>query len=76
MARKEALSQPQMSRTSPTPSAEHGGVGSCAWRNQFQGIIMALHQFKMGQSVNFAPNRGDFPSSGRRYEVLRQLPHE
>lgn len=37
---------------------------------------MALHRFKMGQSVNFAPNPRDFPSSGRRYEIVRQLPLE
>lgn len=37
---------------------------------------MVLHRFKMGQSVNFAPSRRDFPSSGRRYEIVRQLPLE
>jgi len=37
---------------------------------------MALHRFKMGQSVDFAPSRRDFPSSGRRYEIVRQLPFE
>jgi len=37
---------------------------------------MTAHKFKAGQTVNFSPGRNDFPSAGRRYEIVRQLPRE
>jgi hypothetical protein len=37
---------------------------------------MALHKFKVGQLVNFAPARSGMPTSGRQYEVVRLLPAE
>jgi hypothetical protein len=37
---------------------------------------MALHKFKVGQLVNFAPSRSGMPTSGRQYEVVRLLPPE
>lgn len=38
--------------------------------------MMALHKYKIGQIVNFAPSRPGVPVAGRRYEVLRLLPGE
>jgi hypothetical protein len=37
---------------------------------------MAHHKFKVGQLVDFAPSRLGMPTSGRQYEVVRQLPAE
>ena len=37
---------------------------------------MAHHKFKVGQLVDFAPSRPGVPTSGRQYEVVRQLPAE
>lgn len=37
---------------------------------------MTAHRYKTGQSVDFTPSRRDFPSSGRRYEIVRLLPQE
>jgi len=37
---------------------------------------MAAHRYKTGQTVNFSPSKRDYPSSGRRYEIVRLLPQE
>lgn len=37
---------------------------------------MALHKFKIGQSVNFAPGRRSMIASSREYKVVRLLPAE
>ena len=37
---------------------------------------MAHHKYKVGQLVDFAPNRSGMPASGRQYEILRLLPPE
>jgi hypothetical protein len=37
---------------------------------------MAMHKYKVGQLVNFAPSRSGMPTSGRQYEVIRLLPPE
>jgi hypothetical protein len=37
---------------------------------------MAYHKFKVGQLVDFAPSRPGVATSGRQYEVVRQLPSD
>jgi len=37
---------------------------------------MAHHKFKVGQLVDYAPARPGMPTSGRQYEIVRQLPAE
>jgi hypothetical protein len=41
-----------------------------------EDIVMVAHRFKKGQSVSFAPGGRSTSSSGRRYEILQQLPQE
>jgi hypothetical protein len=37
---------------------------------------MSLHKFKVGQLVDYNPNRLGMPASSRGYEILRLLPLE
>ncbi len=35
-----------------------------------------MHKFKVGQMVDFLPNKSRVPTLGRRYEILKLLPLE
>ena len=37
---------------------------------------MADAKFKVGQMVDFSPNRSAVPASGREYKIVRLLPDE
>ena len=37
---------------------------------------MAHHRFKVSQLIDFAPSRPGVATTGRQYEVVRQLPAE
>ena len=42
-----------------------------AWR-----ALLAVHKFKVGQTVDFSPGRGTMASMSRLYKIVKLLPAE